>query len=47
MLEDEISKPDPPLGEKEPFLKSLKVFGGKSLENVSIFHGKMYVEVVL
>ena len=47
VLEDEISQPDPPLGEKEPFLKSRKVFGGKSLENVSICHGKMDVEVVL
>lgn len=28
-LDNEIPKPDPPLGEKEPFLKALKAFGGK------------------
>lgn len=41
ILEDDIPKPDPPLCEQEPFLKALKEFGGKSLENVSLFHGKM------
>ena len=46
-MEDEVPKLDPPLGEKESFLKSLKAFGGKILENVSLFHGKMDIEVVL
>ena len=46
-LEDEIPKPDPPLGEKETFLKALKAFGRNSLENTSLFYGKMDVEVVL
>ena len=46
-MEDEILEPDPPLGEQEPFLKALKEFGGKILENVSIFHCNMDVEVVL
>ena len=46
-MEDEIPKPNPPLDEKEPFIKSIKDFGGNSLEDVSLFHGKMDVEVVL
>ena len=33
-MEDEIPKPDPPLGEGKPFIRALKAFGGKSLENV-------------
>lgn len=46
-FEDEILELDPPLGEQEPFLKALKEFGGKILENVSLFHGKIDAEVVL
>lgn len=45
-LEDEILGLDPPIGEQEPFLKSLKEFGEKSIENVSLFHRKMNEEVV-
>ena len=46
-LEDEIPEHDPWHGEQEPFLNALKEFRGKILENVSLFHGKMDVEVVL
>ena len=46
-LEDKILEPNPPHGEQEPLLKSLKAFGGKILENVSLLHGKMDIEVVL
>lgn len=46
-LEDEVPKPNPQHGEQEPFIKALKAFGGNSVENVSLFHGKMDVEVVL
>ena len=46
-LEDEIPELDLSLGKGEPFLRALKALGGKSLENVSLFHGKMDAEVVL
>ena len=40
-LEDEVHEPNPPLGEKESFIKALKALGGKSLENIPIFYGNM------
>lgn len=46
-LEDEIPKLDPPLVKQEPFLKALKEFGGKILENVSLFHQNMDADVIL
>ena len=39
-------KLDPPLTE-EPFLKAIKVLGGKSLERVPFFSGKMDHELVM
>lgn len=46
-IEDEVPEPNPPLGENDPFIKVLKTLGGKSLESIQMFHGKMDVEVVL
>ena len=43
----EIPEPGPPLFKQEPFLKALKAFGGKILENVSLFHGNMDAEEAL
>lgn len=39
-IEDEVPEPDPILLE-EPFLRALKDMGGKSLEGVPLFSGKM------
>ena len=38
--EDNIPNTDPPLNE-EPFLKAIKALGGKSLEGIPLFSGKM------
>ena len=47
-MEDVIPKPNPPItNDQEPFLKALKTLGGKNLDNLPMFHGKMDVEVVL
>lgn len=44
--EDIIPEPDPILQE-EPFLKAIKAFGGKALEGVPLFSGKMDIDAVM
>ena len=46
-LEDEVPAPDPHVpDDQEPFLKALKAIGGKHLEKIPMFYGKMDAEVV-
>ena len=45
-LEDEFPKLEPPLQE-EKFFKSIKVLGGKTLEGVPLFMGKMGPDLVM
>ena len=44
--EDVVPEPNPILNE-EPFLKAIKALGGKYLEGVPIFSGKMDIDVVM
>ena len=44
--EDYVPEPDPPLQE-EPFIKAIKALGGKSLEGIPLFTGKMNSELVM
>ena len=44
--EDIIPEPDPILQE-EPFLKAIKALGGKALEGVPLFSGKMDIDAVM
>ena len=46
VVEDVIPNLDPPLTE-EPFLKAIKALGGKSLEGIPLFNGKMNLELVM
>jgi hypothetical protein len=44
--EDIVLEPDPIL-QQEPFLKAIKALGGKGLEGVPHFSGKMDIDAVM
>ena len=44
--EEVVPEPDPILNE-EPFLKAIKALGGKALEGVPLFNGKMDIDAVM